>query len=92
MPGAFRREMVGTSVKQIASYNPARKLIMIVNDSEYTIYINKDPDGVKENGLPVYAFEIIVFDVADADAPEEMFFAVCESTNCPVRIYEALVT
>lgn len=91
MPGAFRVEYVTPEAKQIASYNPARKLLLIINESDYTIYVSKDPVGVSETGIPVYPFESIVFDAADGDEPEYAFFAASPSSTAKVRIYEALV-
>lgn len=93
MPSAFRKEVVVDVVKQIASYNPYRKLILFWNESSAIVYISTEPTYVKENGIPLYPQESIVFDVADADAPESMFFAQCqENSTCTLRIYEALVT
>lgn len=91
MPGAFRVEYVTPEVRQIASYNPTRKLLLIINESDYTIYVSKDPVGVSESGIPLYPFESIVFDAADGDEPEYSFFCVSPSGTAKIRIYEALV-
>ncbi len=91
MPSAFRVERVGTEAKAIASYNPNRKLLMIINESEVTVYISKDPMGVVENGIPLFFYEALVFDVADADEPESAFYAQTEEGTALVRIYESLV-
>lgn len=90
MPGNFRVVSVGSAVTQIVSYNPNRKLILVLNESDYTIYVSKDPMNVKELGIAVYPFESIVFDVADSDSPEEALYAVSEGVS-KVRIYEAVV-
>lgn len=91
MPSAFRKEVVGKEARIIASYNPARKLLLVINESDYTVYISKDPANIAENGIPVYPYESIVFDVADADEPEYAFYAVCPLGTAKIRIYEALV-
>lgn len=91
MPSAFRIEYVGSDVKTITSYNPNRKLLMIINESELTVYISKDPSNVTELGIPLFAFETIVFDVADGDEPEYAFFAQTIAGTSKIRIYENLV-
>lgn len=91
MPASFRTEFVDSTIKCIATYNINRKLLLIINDSESVVYISKDPMYVKENGLPLYPYEIIVFDVADADEPETAFYAQALTGIAKLRIYEALV-
>ncbi len=91
MPASFRREKVTTEPKAIASYNANRKLLMVINESEVTVYISKDPMNIVEIGIPLYPFETIVFDVADADEPESSFYAQTSEGYAIVRIYEALV-
>lgn len=92
MPSNFRREVVSTVPKIIASYNKFRKLLMIINESEYTVYVSKDPQNVVELGIPLFPYESIVFDIADADAPEEAFFAATDAGAAAVRIYESVVS
>lgn len=91
MPGSFRSEVVDGNVKSIASYNPNRKLILIINESDYVIYVSKDPINVERDGIPLYPYEGIIFDVGDADSPEEMLFCVSPEGVARIRIYEALV-
>lgn len=91
MGGAFRVEILSVEPKIVASYNPARKLILFINESENVVYISKDPLYVKELGIPLYPFESLVFDVADADEPEMAFYAAATADGSRVRVYEALV-
>ncbi|MEM1726578.1 MAG: hypothetical protein QXD86_05890 [Candidatus Bathyarchaeia archaeon] len=91
MPSAFRKELVTTEAKVIASYNSARKLLSITNESENIIYISKDPQNIVENGFPIYPFETLIFDVADGDEPEYAFYAQTKEGSANVRIYENLV-
>lgn len=64
---------------------------MIINESEYIVYISKDPQNVANVGIALYPFEGIVFDVADGDEPEYAFFAQCPQGTARIRIYENLV-
>lgn len=91
MPSSFRTELVDNVVKAIASYNPNRKLILIINESDYVVYISKDPMNIEKDGIPLYPYEGIIFDVSDADSPEEMLFSVSPEGIAKIRIYEALV-
>ncbi|MEM0506805.1 MAG: hypothetical protein QXW58_06085 [Thermosphaera sp.] len=91
MPSAFRIESVGSEVKTVVSFNPNRKLLMIINESEYIVYISKDPQNVANVGIALYPYESIVFDVADGDEPEYAFFAQCLEGVAIIRIYENLV-
>lgn len=92
MPSNFRVEQVGSETKIIASFNQSRKLLMVINESEYIVYISKDPQKVAEEGIALYPYETIIFDVADGDEPEYAFFAVSPMGIAKLRIYENLVT
>lgn len=91
MPSAFRVEYVDSVGKAIASFNPVRKLLLIMNESDTTVYISKDPQNIVTAGIALYPFESIVFDVSDADEPEYAFYAQTVSGTAKLRIYESLV-
>ncbi len=88
---SFRLEYVSTESKCIATYNINRKLLMISNESEIVVYISKNPLSITENGIPLFPYETLVFDVADADGPEEAFYAQTQEGRARLRIYEALI-
>ncbi len=88
---SFRLEYVSTEPRCVATYNINRKLLMITNESEVVVYISKNPLNITESGIPLFPYETITFDVADADAPEEAFYAQTRVGRARLRIYEALI-
>lgn len=89
--GIFRTETVGAEVKLIASFNPRRRALLIVNDSENEVYISEDQEKILREGIPLYAYEALHFDTADGDKPEKAFYAQAPAGIAKIRIYEAVV-
>jgi len=88
--GLFSKRKLVEGVNILASYNVRRVFLMIINESEHTIYVSEDPMNVKENGIPIYPFEILVFDRGDGDRVESTFYAYTDK-EVEIRIYEGVV-
>jgi len=88
--GVFSRVKLNRGLNYAVSFNPRRVFLMIVNDSEVTIYVSEDPSDITSRGIPVYPFEILVFDRGDGDRTESAFYIYAENDTY-VRIYEGVV-
>jgi hypothetical protein len=88
--GLYTRVKISPGINPSISYNPRRVFLMIVNESDYTIYISEDPQNVRERGIPIYPYEIIVYDKSDGDRCENAFY-IYSDYETYIRIYEGVV-
>jgi tagatose-1,6-bisphosphate aldolase len=87
--GLYAKTTLTPGVNIIASYNEKRKALHVINESEYTIYVSENQNGIKDNGIPVYPFEVLVYDKAEGDATEYAFYAYTD-VQVAIRVYEAV--
>lgn len=76
-------------VVQIAAYRPRRLSLLIMNDSDYDVYIAPFRDRIKEYGLRLMPYSAIIFLEADGDHPELEYFAF-SSGSATVRVVEGV--
>ena len=88
--GLFSKQKIKAGETLSIYYNPRRVFLMLINDTESTIFISEDPTRIKELGIPLYPFEIIVFDKGDGDKAEGPFY-VYSDQEVEIRIYEGVV-
>jgi hypothetical protein len=86
----FSRQTIKAGEILSIYFNPRRVFLLIVNDSEATIYISQEMTEIKERGLPIYPYEILVFDKADGDKTEGPYY-VYSDVDTKIRIYEGVV-
>lgn len=76
-------------VVQIASYRPRRLSLLIMNDSDYDVYIAPFRDRIREFGFKLMPYSTIIFLEPDGDHPELEYFAY-SSGNAVVRVIEGV--
>ena len=87
---AWRAEVVGTTIKQIASYNDKRVSIQVLNVGDYEVYVSQNPTNVLEEGFPIYPLESLELNVNDGDEPRYALYAIAKSGEQELRIYEGI--
>ena len=86
---AFRKVSVGTVVVQLASFNPKRVAISIVNASGEKAFIHTNQVEVTTEGWPLAPDASISFIKADGDHPEEALFAQTTTGTADLRVQES---
>ena len=76
-------------IVQVASYRPRRLSLLIMNDSDFDIYIAPFRDKIRENGFKLMPYSTIIFLEADGDRPELEYFAYSDG-NAVVRVIEGV--
>ncbi|MEM2498366.1 MAG: hypothetical protein QXR81_08325 [Candidatus Nezhaarchaeales archaeon] len=87
---AWRAEVVGTTIKQIASHNDKRISIQVLNVGDYEVYVSQNPTRVLEEGFPIYPLESLELNVNDGDDPRYALYAVAKAGTQELRIYEGV--
>jgi len=86
---AFRKVSVGTEPTQVASYNPRRVCITIINYSGSTCFIDTDTKNITSEGFPLAVGSIMSLIKRDGDHPEEALWGQCESGTADLRVQES---
>ena len=86
---AFRKVSVTTVVAQLASFNPKRVCITIINRAGATVYIHTNQVLVLEEGFPLTENSVISFVKADGDHPEEALYVRTETGSADLRVQES---
>jgi len=76
-------------VVQVATYRPRRLSLLIMNDSDFDVYIAPFRDKIVEYGLRLFPYSTIIFLEADGDHPELEYFAYSPG-NARVRVVEGV--
>jgi hypothetical protein len=74
---------------QVAPYRPRRLSLLIMNDSDYDVYIAPFRDKITTYGLKLMPYSTIIFLEADGDHPELEYFAY-SAGNATVRVVEGV--
>ena len=88
--GLFSRISLSANKVYTLYYNPRRVFLMIMNDTESIVYISEDPVNIELNGIPIYPFEVLVFDRGDGDKVEGPYYLFCKN-DVSIRVYEGVV-
>ncbi|MEM4024088.1 hypothetical protein [Pyrobaculum sp.] len=76
-------------VVQVAVYRPRRLSLLIMNDSDFDVYIAPFRDRIRESGFRLMPYSTIIFLEADGDHPELEYFAY-SSGSAVVRVIEGV--
>ena len=74
---------------QVAAYRPRRLSLLIMNDSDYDVYIAPFRDMIREFGFRLMPYSTIIFLEADGDHPELEYFAYSDG-DAFVRVIEGV--
>ena len=85
----FRKVSVDTTVRQLASFNPKRVCITIINLSGTTAYIHTNQIQVVDEGFPLAEGSIMNLIKADRDHPEEALFTQTSTGTADLRVQES---
>jgi len=84
----FRKVEVGTQPTQLASYNPRRKSITILNYGSVTLFISNDQVDILTKGYPIAPGSGVTLVDFEGDQPELALWGQVESGSTDVRIHE----
>ena len=76
-------------VVQIAAYRPRRLSLLIMNDSDYDVYVAPFRDRIVQYGLKLMPYSTLILLESDGDHPELEYFAWSPG-NALVRIVEGI--
>jgi hypothetical protein len=74
---------------QVAAYRPRRLSLLIMNDSDFDVYIAPFRDKIRESGLKLMPYSSVIFLDADGDHPELEYFAYSLG-DARVRVVEGV--
>ena len=74
---------------QVAPYRPRRLSLLIMNDSDFDVYIAPFRDKITQSGLKLMPYSTLILLEADGDHPELEYFAYSPG-NALVRITEGV--
>jgi len=74
---------------QIAAYRPRRLSLLIMNDSDYDIYIAPFRDKIAQYGLRLMPYSTLILLESDGDHPELEYYAWSQG-NALVRVVEGV--
>jgi len=86
--GAPYTVKVGTTVKRIVDYSSKRTVVMIYNNSSVVIFLGVGQDLSTTNGFPIAPNQGAVFAREFGDDPTIAYYAVAESGEADVRVWE----
>lgn len=79
---------VGTTEVKIASRQPARTSIVVINHhGTATVYIRFSKGVSVTNGLPIYSYGNISLKIPEDDPTREIW-AISDTATTPVKVYE----
>ena len=76
-------------IVQVAVYRPRRLSLLIMNDSDYDVYIAPFRDRIREFGFKLMPYSSIIFLEADGDHPELEYFGYSEG-KAVLRVIEGV--
>ena len=79
---------VGTTVTRIVDYSAKRTVVMIYNNSNVVIYLGVGKELSTANGFPIAPNQGAVFAREFGDDPTVAYYAVAESGEADVRVWE----
>jgi len=88
---SYRAITVTTTPTVIASYNPRRISLTIVNVGNNDVYISIDPQNIIANGFPIPSGMILTLTREDGDKAEYAFYAQTLTGSSELRIQEGVV-
>jgi hypothetical protein len=88
---SYRAITVTTNPTVIASYNPRRISLTIVNVGNNDVYISIDPQNIVANGFPLSPGMILTLVREDGDKAEYAFYAQTLTGTAELRIQEGVV-
>jgi len=74
---------------QVAAYRPRRLSLLIMNDSDFDVYIAPFRDKIRESGLKLMPYSTLILLEADGDHPELEYFGY-STGNALVRVVEGV--
>ena len=74
---------------QIAAYRPRRLSLLIMNDSDFDVYVAPFRDKIAQHGLKLMPYSILILLESDGDHPELEYFAWSQG-NAIVRVVEGV--
>ena len=74
---------------QVAAYRPRRLSLLIMNDSDFDVYIAPFRDKIRESGLKLMPYSSLILLEADGDHPELEYFGYSFG-NAKVRVIEGV--
>jgi hypothetical protein len=77
------------AVVQVAAYRPRRLSLLIMNDSDFDVYIAPFRDKIQQYGLKLMPYSALILLEADGDHPEYEYFGY-SSGNATVRVVEGV--
>jgi hypothetical protein len=87
--GVYGKVTLKPGVNPLVPYNEKRKALIIINESEYTIWVGESQIDLKDKGLPLYPFEVIIFDRGEGDSAQYAFFAYSD-VETTIKVYEGV--
>jgi hypothetical protein len=88
---SYRAITVSTTPTVIASYNPRRISLTIVNVGNNDVYVSIDPQNIVTNGFPISPGMILTLVREDGDKAEYAFYAQTLTGKSELRIQEGVV-
>ena len=88
---SYRAVTVSTTPTIIASYNPRRISLTILNYSSTTVFISINPTNIISEGFPIDPGVVITLAREDGDNPEYAFYAQTISGYAELRIQEGVI-
>jgi hypothetical protein len=85
----FRAVSVPTTVVQLASYNPRRTAIVIINNGTATVYISDNQADVSTQGFPLASGASFSLIKADGDDPTVALYGVASTGTQDIRVAES---
>jgi hypothetical protein len=86
---AFRSAKVSTEPTPIASYNPERLCLVLVNVGTPTVYFSDDPQNILTKGFPVPQGTVVSLIALLGDATQRAYYAQVASGEGELRIIES---
>jgi hypothetical protein len=87
----YRKIIVKPETTILASYNPRRVSLTIINMGNYTVYISEDPQKITEEGFPLLPGTYITLAREDGDASEKAYYSICPEGEVELRIEEGII-
>lgn len=84
-----RAVTVATVVTTVAAYNPRRTALSLHNNGTETIFVSENEIDVANQGFPLAAGTAVDFSEDFGDDPTLSRFAISQTVNNNVRVYEA---
>jgi hypothetical protein len=74
---------------QIAAYRPRRLSLLIMNDSDYDVYVAPFRDKIAQHGLKLMPYSVLILLESDGDHPELEYFGYSPG-DARVRVVEGV--